>query len=148
MAPCLFEVGPNGEDFVDKVLDGKDVVFSEYLLDHLVVGEGHSLFVDLSVTTLVDELADSLEVGFTVIESQAAACHWEVDLPIGDKRLDEFKHLFSGLVDLDEYTVVDLQKPKELQDFPGFGSNLVDTARREGLGELLRIASHEVIRTL
>lgn len=56
--------------------------------------------------------------------------------------------MFSGLVDLDEYTIVDLQKPKELQDFPGFGSNLVDTARREGLGELLRIASHEVIRTL
>ena len=56
--------------------------------------------------------------------------------------------MFSGLVDLDEYTIVDLQKPKELQDFPGFGSNLVDTAHREGLGELLRIASHEVIRTL
>ena len=65
VAPYLFEVGADGEDFVDKVLDGKNVVFSECLLDHLVVGEGHSLFVDLSVTTLVDELADSLEVGFT-----------------------------------------------------------------------------------
>jgi len=63
VAPCLFEVGANGEDFVDKVLDGKDIVFSECLLDYLVVGEGHSLFVDLSVTALVDQLADSLEVG-------------------------------------------------------------------------------------
>ena len=63
VAACLFEVGADGEDFVDKVLDGKDVVFSEYLLDHLVVGEGHSLFIDLSVTALVDQLADGLEVG-------------------------------------------------------------------------------------
>jgi len=63
VAPCLFEVGTDGEDFVDKVLDGKDVVFSECLLDHLVVGEGHSLFVNLSVAALVDQLADSLEVG-------------------------------------------------------------------------------------
>ena len=44
--------------------------------------------------------------------------------------------MFSGPVDLDEYTIVDLQEPEELQDFPGFGCNLVDTARREGLGEL------------
>ena len=63
VAACLFEVGANGEDFVDKVLDGKDVVFPECLLDHLVVGEGHSLFVDLSVAALVDQLANSLEVG-------------------------------------------------------------------------------------
>ena len=63
VAPCLFEVGPNSEDFVDKVLDGKDVVFSKCLLDHLVIGEWHSLFVDLSITALVDQLADGLEVG-------------------------------------------------------------------------------------
>jgi len=63
VAPCLFEVRANSEDFMDKVLDGKNVVFSECLLDHLVIGEGHSLFVNLSVTSLVDQLADSLEVG-------------------------------------------------------------------------------------
>ena len=80
MAPCLFEVGPNGEDFVDKVLDGKDVVFSEYLLDHLVVGEGHSLFIDLSITALVDQLADGLEVGLAG-ECFMTAC------PCGVKRL-------------------------------------------------------------
>lgn len=45
--------------------------------------------------------------------------------------------MLSGLVDLDEYAVVDLQEPEELQDFPGFGSNLVDTARQEELDELL-----------
>jgi hypothetical protein len=63
VATCLFEVRANSEDFVDKVLDRKDVVFSECFLNYLVVGEGYSLFVDLSVTALVDQLADSLEVG-------------------------------------------------------------------------------------
>jgi hypothetical protein len=48
--------------------------------------------------------------------------------------------LLSGLVDLDKYTVVDLQEPEELQDFPGFRSNLVDTARNEESDELLKIA--------
>ena len=62
VAPYLFEVGADGEDFVDKVLDGKNVVFSECLLDHLVIGEGYSLFVDPSVAALVDQLADGLEV--------------------------------------------------------------------------------------
>ena len=62
VAPYLFEVGANSKDLVDKVLDGKDVVFSECLFDHLVIGEGHSLFVDPPVTALVDQLANSLEV--------------------------------------------------------------------------------------
>lgn len=80
VVPCLFEVGANSEDFVDKVLDGKDVVFSECLLDHLVVGEGYSLFVDLSVTALVDQLADSLEVGLAGECSVSAyACGFRED---------------------------------------------------------------------
>jgi hypothetical protein len=56
--------------------------------------------------------------------------------------------LLSGLVDLDEYTVVDLQESQELQDFPGFRSNLVDTTRSEELGELLKIMLEEVLHTL
>lgn len=49
---------------MDEILDAKDVVFSECLLDHLVVRERDSLFVDLSVAALVDQLANSLEVWF------------------------------------------------------------------------------------
>ena len=38
LVPCLFEVRANSENFVDKILNAEDVVFSERLLDHLVVG--------------------------------------------------------------------------------------------------------------
>jgi len=113
--PCLFEVGANSENFVDQVLDGKDVVFSECLLDHLVVGEGHSLFVDLSVTALVDQLADSLEVWLARDRlASAYACGFKKDLPIGDIRLDEAEHLLGSLRNPHKYTVVDLQQTEEL----------------------------------
>lgn len=59
----LLEVGASSEDFVYKVLDGEDVVLAQRFLDHLVVGQGNSLLVDLSVTTLVDELTNRLKVG-------------------------------------------------------------------------------------
>ena len=65
MAPCLFKVRSNSEDLVDEVLDREDVVFSKCLLNHLIVGEGHPLFIDLSVAPLVDQLANSLEVWLT-----------------------------------------------------------------------------------
>ena len=64
----LLEVGAGGEDLVYEILDGKDVVFSERLLDDLVVGEGDALLVDFAVTALVDELTDSLEVGLATKE--------------------------------------------------------------------------------
>ena len=63
LVPCLFEIRSNSEDFVDKILDAKDIVFSKRFLDHLVVGERHPLFVDLSVATLVDQLTNGLKVG-------------------------------------------------------------------------------------
>lgn len=48
-------------------------------------------------------------------------------VPVGDVWLDETKHLLSGLGDLDEYTVVDLEEAEELEDLAGLGGNLVDT---------------------
>ena len=62
LVPYLFEVRANGENFVDKVLNAKNVVFSECLLDHLVVGQRHPLFINPSVSALVDQFTDSLKV--------------------------------------------------------------------------------------
>ena len=62
----LLEVGADGEDLVDEILDGEDVVLAQGLLDDVVVGERNTLLVDLSVTTLVDEFTDSLQVGLAV----------------------------------------------------------------------------------
>ena len=86
----LLEVGSAGGELVDEVLhawkgrgDGKrlanwpnmtkgargrrtdDTLLAELLLDDRVVGNGDSLTVDLGVSSLVNELLDGLQVGFT-----------------------------------------------------------------------------------
>ena len=107
----LLEVGSNGVDLVDEILHADDAVLAEVGLDDGVVGESNALLVDLSVSALVDELADGLEVGVTV----------------GDPWLDDLEHLESGLGQADENTVVDLEKTEELEDLAGLWCNLVDT---------------------
>lgn len=88
-----------------------NTVLAELLLDDGVVGDGNSLTVDLGVSSLVDELSDSLEV----------------DLSVGDVWADESEHLRGGLGDSDEDTVVDLEESEELQDLLWLGGNLGDT---------------------
>ena len=107
----LLEVGADGVDLVDQVLNADDAVLAQVLLNDGVVGESHALLVDLAVSALVDELLDALQVGVTV----------------GNPRLDDLDHLSGSLGDADEDTVVDLQKTEELEDLAGLGGNLVDT---------------------
>lgn len=107
----LLEVGSDGVDLVDEILHADDAVLAEVGLDDGVVGESNALLVDLSVSALVDELADGLEVGVTV----------------GDPWLDDLEHLEGGLGQADENTVVDLEKTEELEDLAGLWCNLVDT---------------------
>lgn len=97
---------------MDEVLNAGDADLAEVLLDKLVVGDGKALLVDLSVTALVDELTDGLQVGVAV----------------GDERLDDLQHLNGGLGKLDEDTVVDLEKTEELEGLALLGVDLVDTA--------------------
>ena len=107
----LLEVGANGVDLVDQVLDADNAELAEVLLDELVVGDGNALLVDLSVTALVEELTDSLQVG-------VAVC---------DERLDNLQHLNSGLGKPDEDTIVDLEKTEKLEGLALLGVDLVDT---------------------
>jgi hypothetical protein len=107
----LLEVGANGVDLVDEILHADNAVLAEVLLNDGVVGQGNTLLVDLSVSTLVDELLDGLQVGVTV----------------GDPGLDDLEHLSGGLGDADEDTVVDLEETEELEDLAGLGGHLVDT---------------------
>ena len=51
-----------------EILDGKDVVLAERLLNDRVVGEGDALLVDLAVAALVDKLTDRLQVGLATME--------------------------------------------------------------------------------
>lgn len=107
----LLEVGADGIDLVNEILHADDAVLAERLLNDGVVSQGSALLVDLAVTALVDKFLDSLQVGVTV----------------SNPGLDNLQHLGDGLGGLDEHTVVDLEKTKELESLAGLGRHLVDT---------------------
>jgi hypothetical protein len=108
----LLEIGTDGVDLVDQILHADNVVLAEVLLNDGVVGQGNALLLgSLGVSTLVDELADGLEIGETV----------------GDERLDDLEHLQGGLGQAYEDTVIDLEKTEELQSLALLGVDLVDT---------------------
>ena len=109
----LLEVGANGVDLVDQVLHADNAVLAEVLLDQLVVGQGDALLVNLAVATLVQELADGLQVGVTV----------------SNVGVDDGQHLLGSLGQADEGTAVDVEQTQQLEDLAGLGSDLVDTGR-------------------
>lgn len=116
----LLEVGANSVDLVDQILHADNAELAEVLLDDLVVGEGSTLLVDLSVTTLVQKLADGLQVGVTV----------------GNVGVDDGQHLLGSLGETDESTRVDLEQTQELEDLAGLRGNLVDTLDTDNEDEL------------
>jgi len=107
----LLEVGSNSVYLVDQVLHTYDAVFTEIILDKLVVGKRDALLVDLAVTALVDELADRFQVG----------------VAIGNVRVDNGKHLGRSLGEADEDTIVNLEEPEELKNLARFRSDLINT---------------------
>lgn len=109
----LLEVGTAGDDFVDEILNAVDSVLGELSGNDGVVGEWKSSSVNLTGSSLVDELGDGLS-------------SW---VSIGDEWLDHLEHVGGGLVQLDEDTVVDLSKSEQLQDLLWLWSKLVDTIK-------------------
>lgn len=105
------EVRTNSEDLVDKILNTDETQVTERLLNDSVIMERNTLLVDLSVSTLVDELADGLQVRSTV----------------GDVGLDQLEHLSGSVGKTEEDTVVDLEKTEQLKNLTGLGSDVVDT---------------------
>lgn len=124
----LLEVGANGVELVDEILHADNAELAEVLLDDLVVGEGSALLVNLSVTALVEKLADGLEVGVTV----------------GNVGVDNGQHLLGSLGELDEGTRVDLEQTQKLEDLAGLGGDLVDTLDADDEDQLGLILNVEV----
>lgn len=106
----LFEVGVDGDDFVNEIFDIDDVVFVKVFFDDVVVGEGNVLVVDFVIFVFVDEFFDVFEVGVIV----------------GNLWFDNFDYFSGGFGDVDEDIVVDLEEMEKLKDFVGFGGNFVD----------------------
>lgn len=94
----LLEVRSNSVDFVNDVFDRDDTKLAQVLFNDAIVGKGDSLPVDLGVTSLVDELTNSLEIGFTVC----------------DVWLNQLEHLLGSLGQSHKYTIVDLEQSKKL----------------------------------
>ena len=96
---------------MDEVLHASDSGFTEFSSDDGVVGEWDSASVDLTVSSLVDELGDG-------------GSGWET---ISDEWLDDSNHVPGGLVELNEDSVVELSQSEELQDLLWLWGKFVDT---------------------
>lgn len=107
----LLEVGADSVDLVDQVFHADNAVLAEASLNESVVDKGNALLVDLTVSALVDELTDGLQVGVSV----------------GDPWLNDLQHLKGSLGHANEDTVVDLEKTEELENLARLWCNLVDT---------------------
>jgi len=92
-------------DFMNQILDANNPLFAQIVRDDLVVSQRHALLVHLSVTTFVDEFTDGLQRGF----------------PICDVRLNIREHGHRSKVHFDKGGAVQLEQPKELQNFFRFG---------------------------
>lgn len=107
----LLEVGANSVDLVDQVLNGQNTVFAQVGLDDRVLRQRNSLLVNLTVTSLVDQLSDGGQVGVTVSN-------------VWLNQLDQFR---SGLGDSHKHTSVNLSQSQQLQNLSWLRSNLGDT---------------------
>jgi len=108
----LLEVGSNGGNFVDQVLDGGDVVFAQLFGDDLVALNGDSLSVDSGISSLVDQFLDGSSGG--VSESD-----------VGE---DLLEHVLSGFIDTDEGGVMDLSQSEQTEDLGNIRVEFIDTS--------------------
>lgn len=107
----FLEVRSNSDDFVDEVFNTGNTVLSKLLFDNAVVSKRDSWSLDLSITSLVNEL---LDCGL-----------WGV--AVSNIRLYSSEHVNSGLVQFDEDSVVKLPQSQKLHDLSASRVKLVDT---------------------
>jgi len=116
----LLEVRSDSANLVDEIGTALDTDRSNSLLNNRVIGNGDTLLVELSESTLVDELLDGGAGGVSV----------------GYVRLDETKHTDGRLIKLDEASIVDLTKTEELHDLLGLGRDSDGTSDTDNKGNL------------
>jgi len=105
-----FEMGADGEDLVDKILDADDAELAESLLDD-VVGQSTSPSLQLAESALVDKFANGFEVRITP----------------GNVRIGDTQHAQRGLVQFDKGRVVDLTQSEQLKHLSDSWMKSVDT---------------------
>lgn len=108
----FLEVLTQSEDLVDQIFSADQTKAAQLFLDEFVVLELDSLSVDLSISSLVDEVRDSL-------------LGWVSE---GDEWLNFLKHFHGGVVKLDESGVVELWESQKSQGLLHVWVVLVDTS--------------------
>mmetsp|Transcript_60618 Transcript_60618/g.69214 ORF Transcript_60618/g.69214 Transcript_60618/m.69214 type:complete len:220 (-) Transcript_60618:34-693(-) len=124
----FLEVRSTGENFVDQIFNADDTVLAQNFFDDTVVGEGESLSVELTVTSLVDQISDGLEGRITV----------------SDIGLDLTQHVYGSTVDLNENSVVDLSKSQQLQTLLDIRVHVHNTLGSDNQSDLRLIRDVEV----
>ena len=107
----LLELWSASDDLVNEILNAVDTVASELSSNDAVVGKRNSASVNLTISSLVNELGNGLSGWITE----------------GDVWLDDSDHVPGSLVELDEHTVVQLSESEELEDLLWLWSELIDT---------------------
>lgn len=108
----FLEVRSDSVELVDQVFNADDLLLSENLFDDFVGSDGDSLLVDLTETSLVDQVRDSVSGRISV----------------SDVRFDLLNHVKSSSVDSDEGGVVNLSESEQLKDLSDLRSQIVDTS--------------------
>jgi len=116
----FFEVVTDSVDFVDEIFNTDDVFVSESLLDDGVISQWDALLVELSESSLVDEVRNGLQGRFT----------------IGNIWFNSTEHSHGGVVNLHENSVVNLTETEKLQDLVGLRGNIVNTLNTDNKEDL------------
>jgi len=116
----FLEVRSDSVELVDQVFNADDLLLSENLFDDFVGSDGNSLLVDLTETSLVDQVRDGVSGGIS--ES--------------DVRFDLLDHVKSSSVDSNEGSVVDLSESEQLKDLSDLRSQIVDTSDSDHKNDL------------
>ena len=109
----LLKVGANRVDLVDQILHAHNSILAQLLLDDLVVRDGDTLLIDLSVATLIDEFSDALQVRIAV----------------RNVRVRNRQHLLCRFGQAHKCAAVELQETQELHDLARLGWDVVDTGK-------------------
>ncbi len=96
---------------MDEVFDARNTMFAEFSSNDGVVSKWNSASINLTVSSLVDQVGDGVS-------------GWET---VSHEWLDNSNHVPGSLVKLDESTVMELSQSEELQDLLWLWSKLVDT---------------------
>lgn len=107
----LLEVRTNSVDFVDQVFNRQDTVLTQRSFNDRVVRQSNSLLVDLTETSLVNQLSDGRQRWVTV----------------GNVRFSQLDQFFSSLGQSDKNTGVDLSQSQQLHNLSWLWWDLHDT---------------------